>query len=113
MSDNTLRCADCEEPFTGIRPCRTGGQCHLLAAPYEPAATPAAPHPDDLAVDRFAAAMKAKLAQKRADGYGGWEDKKACPPGRLTRFLRAHLDKGDPVDIGNFAMMLWNRGERT
>lgn len=69
-------------------------------------------HPDDTAVNNFAAAMKAKLKQKRAEGRGGWEDKVACPPGRLAQLLRDHLDKGDPVDIGNFAMMLWSRGER-
>jgi hypothetical protein len=27
--------------------------------------------------------------------------------------LIAHLAKGDPIDVANFAMMLWNRGERT
>lgn len=69
------------------------------------------PHPDDLAVDRFAAAMKAKLAQKRAEGFGGWEDKEACSNGHLSQLLVEHVHKGDPVDIGNLAMMLHQRGE--
>lgn len=66
-------------------------------------------HPDDDAVDRFAAAMKAKLAKKRAEGYGGWSDPGACTVQFLAEQLIAHLAKGDPVDIGNFAMMLFNR----
>lgn len=68
-------------------------------------------HDDDRAVDAFAAAMKAKLARKRDEGRRGWDDPIACPPGRLAAMLHEHLAKGDPVDIGNFAMMLWHRGE--
>lgn len=68
------------------------------------------PHPDDLAVDRFAAAMKAKLTEKRAQGYGGWDDPEDCTIGWLSELLRKHVDKGDPVDVGNFAMMIHQRG---
>jgi len=68
-------------------------------------------HPDDLAVDRFAAAMKAKLAKKRADGRGGWDDKAECSAEFLSKLLRGHVEKGDPLDVGNFAMMLHQRGE--
>lgn len=71
-----------------------------------------AQHPDDAAVDRFAAAMKTKLAQKRAEGRGGWEDKTQCSQDRLSLMLRGHVAKGDPVDVANFAMMLHQRGER-
>lgn len=67
-------------------------------------------HPDDLAVDKFATALKEKLAKQRAKGYGGWE---ACPVERLQEMLFRHVHKGDPVDVGNFAMMLWNRGDKT
>jgi hypothetical protein len=67
-------------------------------------------HPDDIAVDRFAAAMKAKLAEKRAQGYGGWDDPEDCTIGWLSELLRKHVDKGDPVDVGNFAMMIHQRG---
>jgi hypothetical protein len=70
-------------------------------------------HPDDSAVDKFAASMKAKMAKQRAKGYGGWSDKGQCPTERLQQMLVEHLAKGDPVDIGNFAMMLWSRGEST
>ena len=55
-------------------------------------------HPDDLAVDRFAAAMKAKLAQ--------------CSGEYLSLLLVEHIEKGDPLDVGNLAMMLHQRGER-
>ncbi len=71
----------------------------------------ASTHPDDFAVDRFAAAMKAKMASKRAEGRSGWDDKTACSAERLQTLLVDHLTKGDPVDVGNFAMMLFNRGE--
>lgn len=68
-------------------------------------------HPDDLAVDRFAAAMKAKLAKKRDEGRGGWEDKEHCSNAFLSRLLVEHVQKGDPVDVGNLAMMIQQRGE--
>lgn len=74
---------------------------------------PAPAHPDDAAVDRFAAAMKAKLASARAKGRSGWEDKALCQQESLALDLRKHVNKGDPVDVGNFAMMLHQRGEST
>lgn len=67
---------------------------------------------DNDAVDRFAAAMKAKLSKSRRHGRGGWHDPVQCPPGRLQVMLTMELMKGDPVDVGNFAMMLFSRGER-
>lgn len=69
-------------------------------------------HPDALAVDRFSVAMKAKLAVKRAEGRGGWENKEACSAEFLSQLLREHVEKGDPVDVANFCMMLHQRGER-
>lgn len=66
---------------------------------------PAQQHPDDQAVDRFAAAMKDKLAKAREKGRGGWE---TCSPEDLSRMLREHVEKGDPRDVANFCMMLWN-----
>lgn len=72
-------------------------------------------HPDrsdDEAVDLFAAAMKEKLAAKRAEGRGGWNDPAKCSIEFLVSLLHGHVQKGDPVDIGNIAMMLWNRGVR-
>lgn len=72
---------------------------------------PAPRHPDDEAVDRFASAMKEKLAAKRADGRGGWNDKTQCSQKFLSDLLRGHVSKGDPLDVANFSMMLHQRGE--
>ena len=68
---------------------------------------------DDAAVDLFAAAMKAKMAASRAKGRSGWHDPDECPAERLNSMLVEHLAKGDPVDVANFCMMLWNRNENT
>ncbi|WP_396328542.1 hypothetical protein [Burkholderia anthina] len=65
------------------------------------------PHADDVAVDDFAAAMKAKLADARAKGRSGWE---TCDPADLSRMLRDHVDKGDPRDVANFCMFLYHHG---
>lgn len=74
--------------------------------PYEDTA-----HPDDHAVNRFAAVMKGKLAAKRLQGRGGWQEPEV-PNGYLSRMLHEHVDKGDPVDVANLAMMIHQRGER-
>jgi hypothetical protein len=65
---------------------------------------------DNVAVHNFAGAMKAKMAASRAKGRGGWLQ---CPVDQLQAMLTEHLNKGDPVDVANFAMMLWNRGGTT
>jgi hypothetical protein len=70
-------------------------------------------HPDDEAVDRFAAAMKAKLEKARAKGRGGWEDVDGCSDELIAGLLIGHLGKGNAgnlEDIANFAMMLYCRG---
>lgn len=66
---------------------------------------------DNAAVDRFAAAMKGKLAVAREKGRGGWHDKADCSQEALSSMLRAHVEKGDPRDVANFCMMLHQRGE--
>ncbi|MGE8449684.1 MAG: hypothetical protein ACN6OP_03465 [Pseudomonadales bacterium] len=68
-------------------------------------------HPDDAAVNRFAAAMKAKMAASRVKGRRGWDDPERCPASFLAAALIGHIPKGDPVDVGNFAMMLFNRAD--
>lgn len=67
---------------------------------------------DVVCVDRFASLMKAKLAQKRAEGYGGWDDPSRCTTAHLSQLLIKHVAKGDPLDVANFAMMLHQRGAR-
>lgn len=61
-------------------------------------------HTDDIAVDAFAVEMKAKMAMSRENGRGGWEK---CSPIDLSRMLRECVEKGDPIDVANFCMMIW------
>jgi hypothetical protein len=72
-------------------------------------------HPDDIAVDNFAAAMKLKLAAARDKGRSGWDNKELPSTGEhLAQQLIIHLSKanaGTFEDIANFAMMLHQRGE--
>lgn len=69
-------------------------------------------HPDDAAIDRFAAAMKAKMASSRAKGRSGWDSEDACSDLYLARSLVSHIFKGNAgtfEDVANFAMMLHQR----
>ena len=68
----------------------------------------AAVHSDDIAIDGFAAAMKAKMAASRAKGRSGWPTASSA---HLTYLLVEHLEKGDPVDVANFAMMPHQSGQ--
>ncbi|WP_051281100.1 hypothetical protein [Rhodanobacter sp. OR92] len=72
---------------------------------------PALPHPDDVAVDRFARALKLKLSAARDKGRGGWSNDEPDMHQRLSDMLRAHVEKGDPRDVANFCMFLHQRGE--
>jgi hypothetical protein len=71
-------------------------------------------HPDDAAVDRFSAAMKAKLKDARENkGRGGWDDPSRCSDDFLASALVRHAYKSNPgtyEDIANFCMMLHQRG---
>jgi hypothetical protein len=69
-------------------------------------------HSDQLAVRKFADAMEAKMAVSRGRGRSGWNDPAECTIEDLQTGLALHLPKGDPVDVANFCMMLWNRGEK-
>ena len=64
--------------------------------------------PEFEAVDKLAQAMKNKLAEKREQGYHGWE---TCKHGDLVQLLINHVDKGDPIDVANFCAFLFARGE--
>lgn len=64
---------------------------------------------DDVAVQVFANAMCRKLAKKRAEGRGGWQQ---CEPEVLAGMMLDHIVKGDPVDIANFAMFLGSMGRK-
>lgn len=64
---------------------------------------------DRRGVNNLSAAMRKKLRRKRAEGRSGWHDPDQCSVKRLKLMLRAHLNKGDMVDVANFAMMIYNR----
>lgn len=59
-------------------------------------------------VDDFAKEMAKKLAWEARQGKQGWDD-----PGwqreEILEQLRQHLEKGDMVDVANFAMFAWNQ----
>lgn len=95
--------------------CVRGYQLDALDAALKAMPPPAVPntHQDDFAVDLFAAAMKSKMAAGRARGRSGWNDPMLCSGDSLRRLLAESIAKGDPVDVGNFAMMLFNRDART
>lgn len=100
---------ECDDPGEAIDVIRERLEARLASMTLAAATPPQ--HPDDLAVDRFAVAMKAKLAAARAKGRGGWEDKTDCTQQILSDMLRAHVEKGDPRDVANFSMFLHERGE--
>lgn len=84
----------------------------IMASHATQQAEPVALHPDDAAVDRFAQAMKDKLALARAKGRSGWDDPNKCSVEFLAELLCGHLGKGNAgtfEDIANFAMMLHQR----
>ncbi len=68
-------------------------------------------HPDDRAVNAFADALKVKMAASRAKGRGGWDKPDECAISLLAELLIDEVSaKGDPLDIGAYAMMLHQRG---
>jgi hypothetical protein len=93
----------------GARPTKLADQMASQTAEFA-ASNPA--HFDNKSVEAFAYAMRVKLAVKRLQGRGGWQDKELCSAEFLSQLLREHVEKGDPVDVANFCMMLHQRGER-
>lgn len=92
--------------------CNQGRDCPVRIASTRPAA-PSTQYMDDIAVDKFAVAMKAKLAASRAKGRGGWENPDKRSVDDLRTMLALHIENGDPLDVGSFAMMLWIRSSNT
>lgn len=61
-----------------------------------------------LCTEAFALEMRAELFDKVDEGYSGWAGQSDSLPGELMEKLKVHVDKGDMVDVANFAMMIWN-----
>ncbi len=69
------------------------------------------------AVDAFAAEMKRKLRQKRAEGFAGWDDDYFVTNGlcieRLTNHVRRMAEgEAQEVDVANLAMFSWHYRKR-
>jgi hypothetical protein len=81
--------------------CRSVGECtHNPFVDFEAL---------DALVDKFAAEMKRKLRRAAIEkGRSGWDDP-AWHPGSIKSALLAHVEKGDPVDVANFAAFWWNK----
>lgn len=58
-------------------------------------------------VDDFADKMKKKLREKYMEGKTGWDDPDWSHEDRIAA-LEEHLEKGDMIDVANFAMFVWN-----
>lgn len=69
-------------------------------------------HPDDEAVDTFAQAMHDKMAAARAKGKEGWDDPERCSTEALENLCHQTWALREWVDVANYAMMLWNRGQK-
>lgn len=65
------------------------------------------------AVEAFAITMLEKLKKKQQSRWRGWNDSGLAWPCDCRRRLREHLSRGDPIDVANFAMFLWNLSEPT
>ena len=67
-------------------------------------------HIDDVAVSEFANAMRNKMKKSREKkGRSGWQDMSTHV---LKTMLIEHIEKGDMVDVANFAMMIWHNQQR-
>ena len=68
---------------------------------------------DYLMVQNTSQAMLKKLAKKREEGYGGWHhpNKEICSNEKLIDMLKKHIEKGDMIDVMNFAAMIHSRNE--
>lgn len=64
---------------------------------------------DNTSVIQFTDAMQAKMTVSREKGRSGWH---TVPVEDLWRMLREHVEKGDPIDIANFAMMIWHNSAK-
>jgi len=87
------------------------GEGNSLIRRYNAAEAVAESKMDEEAINEFAVQLKVKMAKSRAKGRDGWHRKDQCSAVSLSRMLREHVDKGDPIDTGIFSMMLQQCGE--
>lgn len=82
-------------------------QSQLYASIFDSADT--GMHPDDIAVDKFAAAIKTEMAAQRSKGRGGWDDPAQCHTQELAASMIRQIDNGEIIKVSAYAMMLFNR----
>lgn len=87
------------------------GEGNSLIRRYNAPEAAAESEKDEEAINEFAVQLKVKMAKSRAKGRDGWHRKDQCSSATLSRMLREHVEKGDPIDIGIFSMMFQQRGE--
>lgn len=59
-------------------------------------------------VQQFSKELLGKLYKKEKQGYSGW-DNEDWTREEIIKALKAHIKKGDMIDIAAFAMFAWNR----
>lgn len=61
---------------------------------------------DEQLIEHVRQSMELKLSKKRKQGYGGWQSLYQCNNNYLLDQLKKHIDKGDMIDVINFAGMI-------
>lgn len=64
---------------------------------------------DEVGRVRFAPAMSAELARRRAEGKTGWNNPDVCTIPQLETHMEERMAAGDVVGVACAAMMIWNR----
>lgn len=64
---------------------------------------------DSEGLDIFVAAMSLRLREKRAEGRGGWWNESQCSTMHLRDLFMKAVERGNMVDIANYAMMIYCR----
>lgn len=64
---------------------------------------------DDRLVKYACMAMREKLKISMERGRGGWWNPDECSIEQLRYMLQEHMEKGDMVDVMNFAAMIYAR----
>jgi hypothetical protein len=113
-----LRCPTCQSHDPRLHPAiQWGGEVQVCTDLWHGGAgqkqITATPVRDDMledgwAIQRFAAVMKLKMRRAAEKGRHGWQE---ASEDELWRMLLDHVEKGDVVDIANFAMIIHQNRE--
>lgn len=85
---------------------------NVIHDPFEVRVVAVDEHVDDVAVNRFAAQMKERMAKKREEGRAGWHDSALCCAEFLSLKVWGSLYRGELIDAANYLMMLHQRGDK-